>query len=431
MTRALLGILLLTLATPGAVGCRTRAERDAAPVLDSVPGSDAALRSEWSESERRILSSLRWRSPPPDPTDAGRADPKRIELGHALFADPGLSSDGTMSCATCHDPTRAFADGKPVAEGRVPLHRNTPSLLNVAHQRWLFWDGRIDTLWGQALEPIENPHEMASSRVDVLRHIASTPRLRRGYEASFGDLPPTDDLDRFPSGARPALPAERDPPADAVEAWNTMSDSDRGLIERHFANVGRALAAYEATLTTPESRFDRYVDQVVGEEPGPAALDAAEVRGLRLFIGRANCRTCHHGPVFSDLEFHDTRVAAGEHGRENDPGRYAGVPIARAAAFGSGSEYSEAPSGEAAKRLDATEQRPTQFGEFRTPGLRGVADTAPYMHAGQFETLEAVIRFYSTRENARPRGHHEEDLLRPLELEESDIADLAAFLRAL
>lgn len=416
--RSRLGFVVLTVATTlGIIGCGT--------------SSDASHHGEWSDRERRILSSLRWRPPPPDPTDTGRADPPRIALGRVLFEDPGLSSDGTMSCATCHDPALAFTDGKPVAEGRERLHRNTPSLLNVAHQRWLFWDGRIDTLWGQALEPIENPHEMASSRIDVLRYLASTPRLRQEYEACFDSLPPVDDRVRFPPGARPALPTERDPSDEMAARWNAMPEADRDLIDRHFANVGRVLAAYEATLFTPESRFDRYVDQVVSGAPGPAALDDAEVRGLRLFIGRANCRNCHHGPVFSDLEFHDTRVTAGAHGRENDPGRYVGVPIARAAAFGSGSEYSEAPHGEAAMRLAATEQRPTQFGEFRTPSLRGVAETAPYMHAGQFESLEAVIRFYSTRENARPRGHHEEDLLRPLELSESEIADLAAFLRAL
>src|SRR5205823_1544551 len=144
------------------------------------------------------------------------------------------------SCASCHVPPHAFTDGKPLSEGIARGRRRTPSLLNVAYRRWLFWDGRKDTLWSQALAPIENEVEMGGNRVAAARAVASDPALRAAYEALFGPLPPLDDPARFPVGARPGAEGARDP-LDA--AWRAMNDEDRLAVDRVFARMGKALEA--------------------------------------------------------------------------------------------------------------------------------------------------------------------------------------------
>ena len=136
--------------------------------------------------------------PPADPTNAVADDPRAAHLGRRLFFEKRLSGDGRLSCAHCHDPEQAFTDGKTLAEGVGRTERNSPSLLNVAWQRWLFWDGRADTLWSQALKPLEHPLEMNGNRVAVARLLASDASLRVEYEALFNALPPMNDTHQSP-----------------------------------------------------------------------------------------------------------------------------------------------------------------------------------------------------------------------------------------
>ena len=388
---------------------------------------------------RRGLRALARLTPPPpvpaDPTNAVADDPRAKRLGQWLFFDGGLSSTGEISCATCHDPERAFSDGLAVPNTLGEGARRTPSLWNVGHGRWFFWDGRADSLWSQALGPIENPIEMGLTRGGVAHRIAGDAALRSAYEELFGSLPALDDAQRFPTAARP-VPGDGEHPH--ARAWAEMATEDRDAVDHLFANVGKAIAAYERELTTGEAPFDRFARAVLasanGEDHDPAdltALSPSAQRGLSIFLGRGRCTLCHTGPLFTDGEFHNTSAPPRGGGDPKDPGRYRGIQDLRASPFGAAGPHSDDPEGEAASRVRHLAQSSETWGEFKTPSLRNVVGRGPYMHAGQFATLEEVLRFYSTLEGAAGRSHHQEQVLVPFELSERDTADLLAFLGSL
>lgn len=259
---------------------------------------------------------------------------EKIEAGRRLFLDRRLSSDGSISCASCHRPNRGFSDPRPVAIG---VHgrrgtRNAPALINRGYGQAFFWDGRTTTLEEQVLKPIEDPREMGST-------------------------------------------------ADVAAARV-------GLAREELAN---ALASYVRSILAGDSRFDRYAN---GDR---AALTEEEQAGLRVFRGKGNCTACHIGPTFSDERFHNTGVAFRD-GRFADDGRF--LVTLRAA----------------------------DRGAFKTPTLREVARTAPYMHDGSVATLESVVDFYDRGGNVHPNLDAE---IRPLRLTGGEKRSLVAFLRAL
>lgn len=385
----------------------------------------------FDERERRIIDSM---SPAPalapDPTNAVADDPAAARFGQSIFFDPRFSANGAVSCATCHQPEQAFTDGIALGRGVSDVERNTMTLNDVATQRWFFWDGRADTLWAQALEPFEDHREHAFTRTQVAHVINADPVLRRDYVALFGPLPPLDDRTRFPEAARPIPTAPR---SEENIAWNAMTSADQDAINRLFVNVGKSIAAYERRLIGGPAAFDRFVEALNRGDAAAAdaAMSPAAQRGLSLFIGKANCRLCHAGPRFSDGEFHSTGIPDARGGPVRDPGRFEGLRRLAANPFNAAGAYSDDRSGAAAQRTLSTIRSAESWGQFRTPTLRGVAETAPYMHAGTHGTLERVIRHYSTLADAAFPGHHVEQLLQPLHLSEREIADLAAFLRAL
>lgn len=346
--------------------------------------------------------------PPPDPTNRHADSDAAAALGHALFFDRGLSSTGTVSCATCHRPDRGFSDGLRVAAGVGTGPRRTMTVLDAAHQTWLGWDGRADTLWSQALQPIERGIEMGSTRRAALARVATEPMLRRLWQSAFGQAPASPD-------------ALSEPEVDA-----------------NFALLGKAIAAYERRLVTGPSAFDRWV--AAWKEGGaPRSLQADDrmtesaLRGLSLFTGRAGCWQCHGGPMLSDGEFH----ALGAPGRpergggvSSDAGRYGGVEVLKSSPFTASGPHSDAPSGTRAKLVQSLVRVPDQFGAMRTPSLRHAGLGGPLFHEGQFDTIEDVIRFYSTLEGAQSLDHHQEQVLARLDLSPAESADLAAFLRS-
>lgn len=414
------------------------------PAARAVPGIDLP-----PEVLARVLAASPLPPPPADPTNAVADDVRAARLGQALFFDTALSGDGTRACSTCHDPARAFTDGLSLAHGVTELPRHTPSLLNVAYQRWLYWDGRRDTLWSQALAPLEHPREMAGDRVSVARHVATDPGLRAAYEAVFGPLPPLDDATRFPPRARPVpddedhpharpdLPPHAHPAHPLARAWARMAPRDRDAVDRVFANVGKAIAAYERRLVTGATPFDESAARLrAGDPSAPEPLGAAAWRGMTLFFGEARCHLCHAGPAFTDREFHTVLVPPLRDDLASDPGRLAGVAAAGAHAFVATGPFSDAPeSPEARKVLYLTDPsgHPDHGleGQFRTPGLRQVALTAPYMHQGQLATLEDVVAHYDALPDRRGVRAHVEAFLRPLGLDAGQREDLVAFLRAL
>lgn len=392
--------------------------------LVSARASAQTAPAELDERTRSIVASLtRHALLPPDPTNAVADDPRAAALGQFLFFDARLSPDGKFACATCHDPARAFADGEPLARGRVTLARNTPTLLDAARVRWLFWDGRADSLWSQALVPLESDDEMGTNRGRVAHHIASDPELKRAYESLFGVLP---DLARVPRDAGPLGGAE-DP---RRRAWLALAKTERTAVERVFANVGKALAAYERRLLPSGSPFDENVARVRRGHESTTYPEAAR-RGLVLFFGRANCRSCHVGPTFSDQEFHNIGVPARDGSSARDSARHGGITQLLRDPFNARGPYSDARDGESARELAQLDATPEVWAAWRTPSLRNVARTAPYMHQGQFATLRDVLEYYSTLKDSVPVGHHGEKVLTPLNLTDSEIADLVAFLETL
>lgn len=411
---------VVTLATLLGSGCggdvQGTIEEDSAAEAAALDTGEVA----FTEAQlRRIRRLGPLGPPPPDPTNRVADDPLAARLGQQLFYDPALSASGEVSCASCHDPELGFSDGRSLAVGEGTGTRRSPTLLNVAYQRWFFWDGRADSLWSQALGPLESEHEMGSSRLAVLHHLASEPELRAGYEGLFGQLP---DLEGLPPHARPV---EEDPDHPHATAWSQLQPEQRAAIDSAFASVGKLLASYQRRLVSRDAPFDRWLGGEVG------ALDESALRGLQLFVGRANCTLCHNGPLLSDLEFHNTSAPPLDGGELEDPGRYRGVQRLLASSFHAASVHSDEPDGPAARRLESLRDSSETWGEFKTPSLRNLGHRAPLMHQGQFPDLPAVLRFYATLEGAGGRNHHAEDVLAPFELTSEDEQDLLAFLDSL
>ncbi|MAT81746.1 MAG: hypothetical protein CMJ29_08890 [Phycisphaerae bacterium] len=382
-----------------------------------------------TERQQRRIAGLQIPTTfPGDPTNRVWNDDKAALLGQRIFFDTGFSRNGQVSCGTCHDPALGFADGKPLPMGLAEGSRHAPSLLNVSAHRWFFWDGRADTLWSQALHPFEREEEFGSSRLAVLHRIHRDPFLRSEYESVFGSLPPLEDTERFPDQAAPG----KDTTRPEVKAWNAMSNEDREAVNIAFVNLGKAIAAYEHRLVTPPSRFDRFVDAMLsGDEDGMEILSPSEQRGMLLFIDEAGCRQCHNGPLLSDLEFHNTGIPNADGSIPSDAGRWKGIQLLEANPFRADGKYSDAPESQRARSTASLARNTEHWGAFRTPTLRNLNQTAPYMHHGQFATLKDVLQFYNTLDDMVVMDHHQETVLMPLELSESDLEDLEAFLMSL
>jgi cytochrome c peroxidase len=377
-------------------------------------------RPTWSAEEVAQLRSL-WLGSlpalPADPSNRYGDDPGAAALGQKLFFDTRFSSNGQVACATCHKPELGFQDGTPLAHGVGVTNRRTMPLAGAAYSPWLFWDGRKDSLWAQALGPLESSVEHGGSRTQYAQLIAQY--YRTEYEAIFGPLP---DLSGLPVQAGPVA----DPHARA--AWEEMVSGDQAAVTRIFANMGKAIAAYEQRLLPGSSRFDQYVEAVVNNdtEAMQSLLTADEVAGLRLFIGRANCTQCHNGPLLTDNHFHNTGVPAAP-GLPEDVGRALGAPQVAADEFNCLSQYSDARPEECAELRYMITEGEELIRQFRPPSLRNVAERPPYMHAGQFANLEEVLDHYNNAPEA-PAGHSE---LEPLGLSDAELDQLMAFLRTL
>lgn len=389
------------------------------------------VHARWSEAELRAIASLRLSQLPPlpaDPSNRHADDARAAALGKELFFDERFSKPGNVSCATCHQPTHQFQDGRPRGKAIGLTPRRTQPLANVAYSPWLFWDGRKDSLWAQALAPLEDAAEHGATRMYLARQVAL--HYRAEYEAVFGALP---DFAGLPEHAGPSgTSAER-------IAWRNVPEERRREVTRAFANIGKALAAYLRTLVHTPSRFDRYAETLVRRErrrDDDARLTPDEEAGLALFIGKAQCLNCHSGPLFTDHYFHSTRVPPLDAARP-DLGRFLGSEDVLADEFNCLGPFSDAAPSQCRELQAIVRADPLQKRAFKTPSLRGVAARPPYMHAGQFATLEAVIAHYIAAPEADRSfspGRHQHKFgseLVPLALDAREAARLAAFLRTL
>ena len=359
----------------------------------------------WSDAERKAIASLSLSALPPLPSDPSNAvadHPAAQRLGHRLFFDARLSANGAVSCATCHQPSLRFTDGLPRGVGLAIGTFNTMSLVGAAYSPWLFWNGRQDSLWGQAISPLESPIEQGVSRTEAARLIARDPAYRTAYEALFGPLPP------LPS-AEPATEAEQ------------------AAVDLAFVNIAKAIAAYERLLLPGETRFDRYAASLDpgGTPTDDTQLSIPEAEGLRLFIGKAECINCHNGPLLTNHEFHNTGVLPAI-GTLPDKGRAEGARLVLEDPFNCFSAHSDDPA-KGCPELRFMRTGDDLVAAQKTPSLRNLQGTAPYMHAGQVGTLAEALDHYNRARNAIV-GHNE---AKPLGLLPYELKRLEAFLNTL
>lgn len=395
--------------------------------LASCGPSDAD--AAWSPAELRQIHSLSpIPPPPPSPGNRFADDERAARLGHQLFFDQRLSANGKVACATCHKPELYFTDGLMQAKGVGQTARNAPTAMGTAWWPFLFLDGRKDSAWAQAMGPLEAEAEHGLDRL-ALAHLLAA-HYRAPYQEIFGPLPPLEQSQRFPPHARPVDLDRLHPHA---VAWATMLPEDQTAVNTVFANVGKALEAYERKLLPQPAAFDRYVAALkAGDPEGGGHLNREARRGLRAFIGPAGCVDCHNGPLLTDRGFHNlgipqAKTAEGVLLPGVDAGRGRGAGLVKQDPFRCGEAYSDAKDCKELKYLNPLFE--DFLGAFKTPSLRNVERTAPYMHAGQFASLQEVLSFYRTLPG-QPRAGHRELTLRKLGGAVED-AELLAFLRSL
>lgn len=380
---------------------------------------------EWSTAEIETLESL-WIGtlgpPPASPSNAVADDARAARMGHRLFFDERLSGNGEVACATCHRPGRRFTDGRRVAEAIGTSDRNAPSIVGAAYSPWLYWDGRKDSLWSQALEPLEDPDEHGGTRMEIARVIAGDAGYRETYEALFGALPELSDRSRFPAAAAPV------PDTQAESAWRSMTPADRERVTEVYVNVGKAIAAYERLLVPGPARFDAYVEAVMrGDEAAQREIfSESEARGLELFIGEAQCTRCHNGPLLTNNEFHNTGVLSAP-GEVPDVGRIDGVRTVMNDPFNCLGPWNDDATRRCPELRFARKDDPALLGSVRTPSLRNLDGTQPYMHKGQIPTLDGVLTHYNRAADAMI-GHNEAE---PLGLDAAQLEPLEDFLGTL
>jgi cytochrome c peroxidase len=411
-------------------------------VIGAMAGSGCTDARAFTDEQRAVLAQFRLPAAlPADPSNAFSDDVRAAVLGKEWFFDPRLSgplapgndgvsngslgvagATGRVACASCHDPANGGSDHRSrpaqTSLGAGYSGRNAQTVLNAAYVDldkggWQTWDGRGDSVWGGNLLPLENPTSNNATRLQ-LAHIVFD-HYRADYEALFGPLPDLSNTARFPSTGKPGSPA-----------FDGMAPADQDAINRVFASMGKAIAAYERRLVSTAfqpSAFDRLL---AGDD---TAMTAAAIRGARLYIGKAACDECHRGPMFADQKFHNIGVPqTGEHAFETDLGRYQGIPTVKTSLFTRAGAFSDAFDD---SQLRSLAQRPADIGAFKTPTLRNVARTGPYMHDGVYATLGEVIDHYNRGGGMGDFSGTREVTISPLLLDSQETSDLEEFLRSL
>jgi len=392
--------------------------------------------------QRALLEEYRLpAAPPADRSNSIADDPRAAILGKKLFFDTRFSgplgppndavSDGSLgptgatgkiACASCHQPEAGGSDhrSRPAATSFAAGYtgRNAPTVINASYSDitrggWQFWDGRKDSMWSHALEPLENPVEQNTTRLQVAHVLFD--HYKADYEASFGALPDLGNTARFPPAGKPGDPS-----------YEGMTLADRTAIDRVFANFGKAVEAYERQLVSTNftpSPFDR---MLAGDD---TAMTPAAIRGAQLFVGKAACNECHRGGAFSDGKFHNIGCPQeGEHTYPADLGHHDGIAALLADEFNRAGAFSDQHDDSHLRRLVATG---ADIGAFKTPTLRNVAKTAPYMHDGVYGTLWDVVNHYNFGGATGAYAGTREVTIAPLLLDSREVDDLVEFLGAL
>lgn len=324
------------------------------------------------------------------------------ELGRELFSDTDMSGAGNLACVTCHQPEKGFADGLAVGHGVDKHVRNTQGLFNAGLQRWFGWDGGADSLWAATMRPVLSDIEM-NAEIDVL--------ARKFRAKSYV--------------------------ADALQNTDAKYDLAKMDDEALVVLLAKAIASYTRTLVSPPTAFDRFRTELVSSNAETDSINeavqrytASAARGLKLFLGDANCHVCHFGPDFSNGEFHDTGRPFFTGVGEVDPGRYTGIQRVRKDRYNLLGEFNGAGLESTKRKTRTVTLGQMNFGQWRTPSLRNLRQTAPYMHDGSLATLRDVVDAYV---NIDPQRLHSqgESILKPLDFDDAEKEDLVSFLESL
>ncbi len=375
------------------------------PVMVVAQGNPLGLNA---EEIRLVLRHGPWPAPwTRDASNRVSGKPEAIAFGEQLFFEPRLSGTGTVSCATCHIPEKNWSDGRKLGVAIGEVDRNTPSVLNVRYQRWFGWDGANDNLWSQSVRPMLDPKEMGASERQVASLVRNDSDLACRYRKAFGHAPKSDD-------------------------------------EALMMDLGKALAAFQETLVTGRTPFDDFRDAVMRND-WPAARNYPDnaLRGARIFMGKGNCSLCHFGPNFTHGEFHEVGIPIVKKSGGIDWGRYQGIKMLRASRLNLLGAYNDDKARATGQSTRFVDLVPQTFEQFKAPGLRNVALTAPYMHNGHLATLRDVVKHYSELDvtllhqahiyagDVMPDAVPTDTVLQPLKLSETEISDLVAFLESL
>ncbi len=399
-----------------------------APMIDAPP----PILTPAEEAASHTLSPLA--AVPADTTNAYANNPAAVRLGQMLFFDKSyagalvVADDGTngglgvvgatgkVSCASCHAVASSQLDDRRSTPNNVSLGtdfgtRNALGIVNSSFYKWTNWGGRFDSQWSLPLAVAENAKIMDSTRLAVAHMLYD--KYRTEYAAAFPV--PLDarlvDTTVFPAAGKPTQ-----------AAFDSLAVADKDIINRIYANYGKAIAAYMRVLVSKDASFDRFV---AGDR---TAISASAVRGFKLFVAK-DCISCHKGPNFEDGEFHALGVAqTGPHVPAADLGRFTDVTPLLASAFNTAGVYSDDTQTAKLTGLVATD---AQKGTFRTKSLRNVADSGPFMHSGQLTTLADVIEFYNRGGDAAAAGVTKDARMIALGLTPQDKLDLVEFLTTL
>lgn len=362
-----------------------------------LPAWAAAAQPLFSDSEiRTILSHGPWPARvPADPSNRVSGKLDAVEFGTRLFFDQRLSGRGTLACANCHVPERNWTDNLRRSAGMAEMHRNTPTLMNLAASRWYGWDGAADSLWSQSLRPILDARELAATPRHVAQLVRNDADLSCRYRKTFGAPPsPADD-------------------------------------EAVLVNVGKALAAFQETLSSGPTPFDDFRDALAkGTAPAATSYSEAAQRGLKIFVGKGGCTNCHAGPNFTSGEFFSTGLSRHAPGGKPDPGRPEGVRKLLQSRFNLLGPYNDDATGASAAPVRQLAFAKSLPGEFKVPSLRNLFLTSPYGRDGSVDSIAEVVRHYAQLD---PIRLHAKDGLpaKPLNLDANEQSDLVVFLESL
>ena len=439
-----LGLLLVT-----ACGDETKVQPDAAPRIDAVVIDAVVIDAPGGILTPEEIAATKLLSPlpavPADTTNAFANDAAAAVLGQKLFFDKSYSGalavgdngtngglgmvgdTGKVSCASCHSAGSSGLDDQRSTPNNVSLGtdfgtRNALNVVSSSFYAWTNWGGRFDSQWSLPLAVAENAKIMKSSRLQVAHMLYA--KYRTEYNATFPvDLDP--DLDpAAPNAARfPPTGKPKAAPTDPDGAWELMAPADRDIVNRIYANYGKAVAAYMRKLVSRDAPFDRFV---AGDD---SAISVSAIRGIKVFLSKG-CVTCHGGPTFSDASFHALAVPqTGPNVPATDLGRFQDVPGLINSPFNSNGGFSDDTT---TGRLTGLAQVDSQKGQFRTRSLRNVAGSGAFMHSGKFATLAEVITFYDQGGgDVGASGIVKDPLIVPLSLSAQDKLDLVAFLETL